>query len=67
MNSKTYNFKMKDFRRFTSGMTKRLKMGDKRYKDDWINRDLIKDMEEELLDIANYSYLLYRKLRMKKR
>jgi len=57
---------MKDFRRFTSGMTKRLKMGDKRYGNDWIDRNLIKDMEEELLDISNYCYLLYRKLRLKK-
>jgi len=42
-------------------------MGDKKYGNDWITRDLDKDIEEELLDISNYAYLMYRKLKLIKK
>jgi len=65
MVSKTYKFKMVDFKRFVSKMKKRLKMGDERYGNDWLTRNLHRDMEEELLDLACYAYLIFRKAKVK--
>lgn len=51
------------FEEFTQRMDERIKMGRKQYGNDWFFKDLCKDMEEELLDLANYAYLLFRKVK----
>ena len=50
---------------FQEKMEKRLKMGNSDYGDGLFNgHDLINDIEEELLDLANYAYLMYARLKV---
>lgn len=52
------------FDEFNEKRKDRLKMGVKKYGDALLNKDdLIVDVEEELLDMANYSYLMYCRLK----
>lgn len=51
------------FKEFDDKRMKRLESGKKKYGDGITNdHDLINDMEEELLDLANYAYLLYSRI-----
>ena len=54
--------KFEKFDDFTGKMEQRLVSGDIRYGNDWFFTNLATEMEEELLDLANYAYLLYNKV-----
>lgn len=56
--------KAKSFDKFTSQMRERLESGDKKYGNDWYFTALHNEMKQELLDLANYAYLLYRKIEL---
>lgn len=56
--------KFESFEDFTSQMKNRLEKGDKKYRNDWFFTDLVTEMEAEILDLANYAYLLYRKIQL---
>lgn len=56
--------KLNDFDEFTKRMYERMDRAHKRYKNDWFFTDMTVQMEEEILDLANYAYLLYRKLKL---
>jgi len=51
-----------NLKRFKARMSVRLQAGRETYGDDWKDKDLIKDMKEELLDLANYAFLMYHKI-----
>ena len=56
---------MKDFDEFTKFMKSGLKFGLKKYgTEGFLADDNLKMIEEEARDVANYSYMLYRKVRM---
>jgi len=51
------------FEEFNEKRKERLKIGLKKYGDVLVNKDdLVVDIEEELLDLANYAYLLYTRI-----
>jgi len=56
-----YNKKLA--KEFCRRLITRLDDGHKKYKDDYFLKDLGKDTEEELLDIANYALLQYMKIK----
>jgi len=58
--------KNKFFKEFTKIMFERIQEGNKKYGDDWKRKDNLKEMEYELFDIANYAYLQWLKLKLKK-
>ena len=58
--------KNKFFKEFTKIMFDRIQEGHKKYGDDWKRKDNLKEMEYELFDIANYAYLQWLKLKLKK-
>jgi hypothetical protein len=53
-----------NFCNFVDKMYDRLEQGSRQYGEAYLGRDLMKDIEEELLDIANYAYLQYIKLKL---
>lgn len=54
----------RDFECFTSLMKMRLKNGLKEYgKDEFMRKNLKNEIEEELLDLANYAFLLSLKVK----
>lgn len=58
--------KFKDLEEFQDRMRKRLEKGDINYGNDWFFTNLLSEIEEEVIDGANYFYLLYRKLKLYK-
>jgi hypothetical protein len=56
---------MQDFDEFTQAMKSGLKFGLKKYgTEGFLADNNLKMIEEEARDVANYSYMLYRKVRM---
>jgi len=56
----------KNFREFIKMMKSRFKSGRRQYGMDYLMKDQIKDIEEELVDVAVYAMLLFNKVRMMK-
>jgi len=49
---------------FNKKCSDRLSKGKEKYGDDaYLKRDLVEDIEEELLDVANYAFLFFCKVR----
>lgn len=64
MNDKSINYRAK----FNREANKRLVEGIKKYgKDNWIKVDLLKEIQDEILDIRNYALFMYTKIEMMKR
>lgn len=55
------------FQKFVKVMFQRLQEGHKKYGDDWRRKDNLKEMEDELYDIANYAFLQWLKLNYAKK
>jgi hypothetical protein len=60
---KMNKLKAEYFDEFTQKMRERMEAGDKKYGNDWFFTNLPDEMEAELLDLANYAYLLYNKVK----
>ena len=58
--------KFEDWEEFTGRMKSRLEKGHINYGNNWFYTNLINEIEEEVIDGANYFYLLYRKLKLYK-
>lgn len=56
----------KEFDKFTKEMWKRLKKGEEKYGDKYKLANIKKEMEEELVDVANYALMLNLKTKKKK-
>lgn len=63
----TFEEKMAEFDNFIEKMDQRLLKAHGKYGDEWLTCDFFKEIEEELLDIANYAYLFYRRLQLLKK
>lgn len=50
-----------EFNEFTKEMWKRLKMGEKKYGEEYKTGDLQKSILEEGVDLSNYSFMMYLK------
>lgn len=51
-----------DIDKFQDQMKERLAMGREQYGDNYLKKNLVKEMREELLDLANYSFMLAHKI-----
>lgn len=51
----------KSFNEFIKVMEKRINYGQKKYGDDYEEKDIKKEMLDEATDLANYAFLLYLK------
>jgi len=56
----------KNIKDFIKMMHSRFRSGRKQYGMDYLMKDQIKDIEEELVDVAVYAMLLFNKVRMMK-
>lgn len=52
----------KDFNKFIKDMWKRLERGKEKYGDTYEDDDIVKELEEELMDVANYAFMLWLKI-----
>ena len=59
-------YEEKNLKEFIKMMRSRFKSGRKQYGMDYLMKDQIKDIEEELVDVAVYAMLLFNKVRMMK-
>jgi len=58
--------KEKYLNKFVKVMVERLKSGNQKYGDDWLRKDCFEEAEFELYDLANYAYLVWLKLQIRK-
>jgi len=59
-------YEEKNLKEFIKMMRSRFNSGRKQYGMDYLMKDQIKDIEEELVDVAVYAMLLFNKVRMMK-
>jgi hypothetical protein len=56
----------KTFDAFITRMWERFEKGREKYGFDYLAKNQLNDIEEELLDVANYAFLFYMKMRLLK-
>lgn len=56
--------KLGGFTDFTREMRERLEHGHEKYGNDWLFTDLCEEIEQELIDVANYAYLLRERIKL---
>lgn len=52
------------FDEFTAKQRQRMEKSHNKYGNDWFFTDLTHEIEEEVLDLANYAYFLYYKIKL---
>jgi uncharacterized protein (UPF0335 family) len=60
--SKKINVKQSLFNSFVQRMETRLEVGEIKYSDNYEQKDMFEEIEQELFDVANYAYLQFLKI-----
>lgn len=56
----------KEFDKFCKIMWQRIEMGQRKYGDKYLTTEIRKELEDELVDVANYAFMWNLKLKKKK-